>query len=461
MQIHTTLFTKCRYGSENMSITRRMALAGGASLAAVPMLHGCSSSRSTFSIDDIVAIEPTDEKTLSLSDYADQLGRGFDSVLGETRGVFVKGDVRETRIAPDDRDRANKVTYHLVEDQQSYSFLRAMSASARARFGSFGGGGSTSRSTFKQTSSYSIHICALARRFDRSLVLDSRSIKLSDEAGRQISNSRNRRGWTQDGKSQMLRAYGDQFVSAVTSGSELFFDLEFTCASRADMDRLKASISASYGSLVSGGGSFSQVISSASSRKTVNMTLSGIDGRGVPATISADEAQRIISRFLDNDQLNAQPIYLTPRDVMEAPMRSGSADWVDFPQRTTRQRFFDDAAGVIEYLEMVLVDADYVRRNPDEFDSQTLDRALKDQEGASAYLKLVEDAAQDAYNEFRSSGQTGPAFSRRFDVTSLGLRKYEQKTPTPQPAPQRPPPAPRRDPCGYGCRPEPSSRDHV
>jgi hypothetical protein len=372
--------------------------------------------------------------------YIDQVGRGCDTVFDELKGPMVTGTVVRSPVSPTEFDVRNGLKYQMIESQSDYYSLTKKSARAKGRFGLFSGGGGGSKVNEKTSNSYTLHICALARRMDQSYQLNKDTIKLTKDAEAVIRGERD--------PHRRLRDWGDSFVAGVIPGSELFIDIQFETRSKTAKTNCAASVSASYGKLVSGSGSYSQVISSANSYKKVVVEITGLDATGVPRQYTADEAQRIIEHFLSTPDAQASVWAMNTRPVSDLVLRGRKLDWVDFQEMRRRETFLGQAEASLLYLDNGQTDAEYVRANPGEFDKATQDRAAKDLEEIVRARTAIFGICDDAYADFRNDGQSGPKFDpARITGVLPTLTEYVQVEPSP------PPPKPRP-------KPQPEYRDH-
>jgi hypothetical protein len=278
----------------------------------------------------------------------------------------------------------------------------------------------------------------LARRVDQSFQLNKNTIRLIKEAEQATLGERD--------PNRRLRDWGDTFVAGVVPGSELLIDIKFETSSRSAKTDCKASMSASYGKMVSGSGSYSQVISSAKSYKKVTVDIVGVDATGVPKQYTADEAQKMVEHFLATPDKQSSVWEMNLRPVSDLSLRGRKLDWVDFQGIRRRENFLAAAEVSMAYLHYGQIDAEYVRDNPSEFDKATFDRASKDLQDIVVARKKLLDIGEDAYADFRNDGKTGAKFDvARFDGVMPKLDEYVQQERTPPPTP-KPRPKPKFDP---------------
>lgn len=391
---------------------------------------------------DLAGQSPVLKRAPTVTDpYVDQVGRGCDTIFDNLKGLMVTGTLIRSPVSPTEFDVRNGLKYQQVETQEAYYSLTSKSARAKGRYKAFSASGSGSKVNELTTNSYSLHICALARRVDQSFQLKNDTIRLTKGAEDVIRGERD--------SDRRLRDWGDSFVAGVIPGSELFIDIKFQTSSRSEKTDCKASIAASFSNLVSGSGSYSQVISSARSYKNVVVEIIGLDATSVPKQFTAEEAQRIIERFLATPDTQSSVWAMNLRPVSDLSLRGRKLDWVDFQAMRRRENFLAKAESCLTYLDRGQIDAEYVRGNRSEFDQATFDRASNDLGGIAAARERILVIGSDAYDTFRNDGKTSPKFDpAMFDAVMPKLAEYVQREPTPQPAP-----APRP-------QPKPAPRDH-
>jgi hypothetical protein len=364
--------------------------------------------------------------------YVDQVGRGCDTTFDELRRPMITGTLIRSPIAPTEFDVRNGLKWKMIETQTDYYSLTRKSARAKGRYKLFKARGSGSKASEFTSNSYSLHICALARRVDQSFQLNKDTIRLTKEAEQVILGERD--------PNRRLRDWGDTFVAGVIPGSELFIDIKFETSSRSAKTDCRTSISASYDKMVSGSGSYSQVISKAKFYKTVTVEIVGLDDKGVPKQYTADEAQKMVEHFLATPDKQSSVWEMNLRPVGDLSLRGRRLDWVDFQAIRRRENFLAEAETSMTYLHYGEIDAEYVRDNSSEFDKATFDRASKDLQDIGVARKKLLDIGEDAYAAFRNDGKTGAKFVlARFDGVMPELEEYVQRERTPPPPPKKRP----------------------
>jgi len=349
--------------------------------------------------------------------YIEQLGKGYDSVIGELKALLVDGEQIEPTISPVEDDTANKFKYFMVEDQQSYYSLIQTAANAKAKLGAFSAKGGFSSTNEYASSSYCLHVCALARRYGKAVSFDARKLKLSNV----FSNAQRKTGGN---KAQMLRAFGDQYVAAVVPGDTLFIDLQFNTSSMQAKQDLKASISANYKTLASGSGSFSKLVQESRSHKAVSLLMVGLDGSMVPQQYTAEEIENAVKTFFNRENPQYRAAFMRYDPVDQIFASNGHPDWVNHEDVERRRTFFDRANEAYEYLEQVHSDANYVAKNPAEFDEGVARRAAKDFMRTRDLMDRISADVRMTNAKFANTGITGPAFNK--DLRTLLDRPFKR-----------------------------------
>jgi hypothetical protein len=424
-----------------MLFTRRTAMLAGASTLLLPA--ACKYiRRQTIQANDLIPVfgSNTGSANYSTEDvqdrYIEQLGKGFDSVIGQMKALLVDGEQIEPTISPVQDDTANKFKYFLVEDQQSYYSLIQTAANAKAKFGSLSAKGSFSSSNEYSTSSYCLHVCALARRYGKAVSFDSRKLKLSHVY-------RNAMKVTGGNKAQMLKTFGDQYVAAVVPGDTLFVDLQFNTTSMKSKNDLKASISANYGALASGSGSISKLVREASGHKAISLLMVGLDGTMVPHEYTAAEIENNVKLFFERKDPKYTAAFMRYDPVDQIFADNGHPNWVNNVDVERRRTFFERANDAYEYLEQVHSDANYVAKNPAEFDEGVARQAAKDFTRSGDLMDRISADVRMTNAKFADTGVTDPAFNK--DLRTLlksPFQTYPQKEPPS--APSAPAPRPRK-----------------
>lgn len=445
-------------------LSRRNVVIGGASIAATATLLGCGrkvqSDANGSGVESAEAHFPnyppdvlplnlppsSPNKALTDSDpYVDELGRGFDSVFDETKMFFVTGEVIRSDYNPTTGDARDSLAYELLESQDSYYAFTKKSARAKARYKLFSGSGRASKTSEKTSNSYSLHICALARRFDPMHSLKNGTVALTEEGERLYRRYKDRPG-------ELIKLLGDSYVAGVLPGAELLLDIRFETSSKTARGNASAALRLSYGKLASGSASYGQVINSASSVKRVTVNITGVDGLPIPRLYTAEEANQLIQQFLRNTDVATTAAYMNYRPIRELTRNGRPLDFVDYEVLSRRERFVSEAEAQLEYLDRVEADAVYVVGNENEFDSNTLDRARSDLPAIKTARNRIFDIGEAAYGRFRNTGSHDFDY-RVFETISPTFQTYEQIEPAkPTPAPTPRPKAEPRSRCNGSCR---------
>lgn len=453
-------------------LSRRSVLVGGVSLVAGAALVGCGSDPNTQQ-DSLALAEhhpqnyPPDvlplnvppsssNKGLSLSEepnpYIDEIGRGYDSTFDETRMFFVDGDVVRSSHNSIGGATGDSLNFELTETQESYYAFTKKSARAKARWKIFSGEGRARKTSEKTSNSYTLHICALARRFDDSHNLRNGSLKLTKEGEALYQRFKDR-------PAELLKLLGDSYISGIVPGAELLIDIQYETSSRSSKGRASADLAAAVKGFGSASGSYGQLINATSAAKRVKVNLVGLDGLDLPQEYTAERATALIEQFLKNKDVATKSFYTNYRPIHELTLKGRPLDFVNYEDLSRRERFIAEAESLIELLDRVEADAEYVRDNPAEFNDETKKRADADLILARQSRSLVFDIGEPAYAKYRQTGYFNFDY-KAFAGVLPQFSTYEQVEPA---APTPPPPKPRPKPetrtrCNGSCRDGPIGR---
>lgn len=432
-------------------------MAGGIAAAGLStMLAGCQTKARPGGLTLVTPLSPGDlgagssvDKSGAVAEgpYVDELGRGVDTVFDEGKRYFVTGELVRSSVLPEGVTNANELKYQLIENQQDYHSLIRRSAKAKGRWKIFSGGASGSSRTEARSNSYSLHVCAVARRYDAAHYLKNGTVRLTEDGETFIRSIARDRG-------RLLRSLGDMYVAGVQPMAELIVDIRFETSSSSNRRRCSASVSAGVSGLVSGSGSFKQLIDNASAYKRVTVEISGLTADQTPHAFTANEATELVRSFLSRTDGAANTAWTSTRDVGDLTLRRGlMPEWVNFTERMRREQFVATGESSMDYLIDARADAEYVAANPVEFDGATRDRAAQDLIAISQTMDRIAALGNAAHAHFRDTGQNGSMFDPAPLKDGLpDFDDYVQIEPTPPAKKKRKPRQPvERD----RARPEP------
>ncbi|HEY5712627.1 MAG TPA: hypothetical protein VIT38_12100 [Allosphingosinicella sp.] len=382
----------------------------------------------------------------NVEEYVDQLGRGFDSVFDDTNRFLAEGEIKRSNVNPTEHDARNTLDYLLLENQDSYYNFVSKTARAKGRYKIVEASGSASTETEEITNSYSIHVCSIARRFDKSHQYKNGTIGLTEESKAVLRNLRGN-------KDLSLKFFGDSFISGVIPGAELFIDIQFETATSSSKRECKASLDVNVSKIGNGSVSYSQLIREARGYKRCIIKVLGLDAETTSRQFDSGEAAfEAISRFLAAADGPSTAAFMNYRPISELSLNGQVLDWVNNRELLAREAFVARLETRLAYLDLAQADAGYVSANPSEFDPQTRERAQSDTLLIGASRERVLQVGRDAYGEFKDTGKTSRQFAlTRLDGLLPSLKTYQQIEPPP-PSPQAPPPPPP---------PPPEPREHT
>ena len=280
------------------------------------------------------------------------VGRGFNTLTGEVRGVAVTGAVGDATTS----GQTVKADAKIVESQEQLMEALDVSVEVSGHYGLFsadGRFGLAQQSSYTSQSTYVVARCTVENAF-RSFTLP----KVSDEAAQRLRD---------DGPDAFKIGYGDCFVQGLRNGGELYAVFQLTSESSSEQKKIAASLSASVQGVFAGGSvdaSVSDFKSSASKLSSLSVLFYQRAGTGdsISPVTSPDEIMKRLHAFptIAHDSPIGYIAQMVDYQVLALP----SFDEVGYAQRI--EALQDYAQLKMKYLG-IRAEIDLVRRNPDLF----------------------------------------------------------------------------------------------
>lgn len=166
------------------------------------------------------------------------LGGGFDTLRFEPCASAVVPKNPESMPS----GQGQKTSYELTLVEDEYHYRKSLTITASASFKGWGGKASARMQVYQSLNIDSYNVFLVARVSVVNLTQTLGDVVLRDDARKEWLNE-------PDGKKRknFCHVYGDTYVSAVTSGGELFVVFEFSANTKEEQDKLKISLSGSTG----------------------------------------------------------------------------------------------------------------------------------------------------------------------------------------------------------------------
>jgi hypothetical protein len=280
------------------------------------------------------------------------IGKGFNTLTGEARGVAVGGEITEATTP----GQTVKSDSRIVESQEQMNEALDVSVAVSGHYGLFsaeGRFGLSQQSSYTSQSTYVVARCTVENAF-RSF---ARPVLLP-EAGERLRGG---------GPDAFKEGYGDSFVQGLRGGGELYAVFQLTSSSSTEQKAIAASVSASVQGLFAGGSldvsvaSMKNTSSKLSSMSVLFYQRAGTDNSIAPVS-SPDE---IMKRLKDFPAIaRAAPVGYIAQLIDYQVLALPPFDAVGYQQRL--EALQDYAQLKMKYLG-IRSEIDLVRRNPNLF----------------------------------------------------------------------------------------------
>lgn len=222
----------------------------------------------------LLPIEPTQERTL---------GAGYDVLTDQhSDGIVVQPRTGfEVRTAEGESGQRITVDADVIEDTQEFRETLNVSISAAAR--GFGGKGSASYSLYREVKINSNDVFALIYVSVVNATQIMKDPVLTESARTEWNNQA-----ASARKQAFVRAFGDSYISSVTTGGEFLALFILHTSSRSEKERVRASASASFASFKASG-SYEKLTEFFNSHKRTSLKFfrNGGEGKWPEMTVEA------------------------------------------------------------------------------------------------------------------------------------------------------------------------------
>jgi hypothetical protein len=313
-----------------------------------------------------------------------ELGRGFNILIGDARGVAVHGAVVDSIMS----GQVVQSNATIIESQQQFLDSLNLSVEASGHYGLFsaeGRFGLAQQSAFTSQSTYVVANCVVENAYKSY----SRPALLP-EAARRLQES---------GPEAFKTSYGDSFVMGLRSGGELYTVFQITATSAEQQKKLAVSVRAEAQALIAGGAinsAFETMQQSSTSTTSISVVFYQRAGSGstiAPVSDPVEIAQRL-KQF--PAIANAHPVgylaQLVDYQILDMP----AFDEIGFRQR---EEALEDYMRL--KLKLLGKKAEYqlVRQNPHLFlDPPSPAELLDAEETASRIVNLLNRHARKVAN---------------------------------------------------------------
>jgi hypothetical protein len=280
------------------------------------------------------------------------IGKGFNTLTGEARGVAVGGNISEATTP----GQTVKSDARIVESQEQMNEALDVSVAVSGHYGLFsaeGRFGLSQQCSYTSQSTYVVARCTVEnafKSFARPTLLPEAADRLRDS-----------------GPDAFKEGYGDSFVQGLRGGGELYAVFQLTSSSSAEQKSIAASVSASVQGLFAGG----SLDTSVSSMKNTSSRLSSMNvlfyqRAGTDDSIApVGSPEEIMKRLKDFPTIaRAAPVGYIAQLIDYQVLALPPFDAVGYQQRL--EALQDYAQLKMKYLG-IRSEIDLVRRNPNLF----------------------------------------------------------------------------------------------
>jgi hypothetical protein len=292
--------------------------------------------------------EPAMEKFIPCRSGID-IGKGFNTLTGEARGVAVGGEISEASTP----GQTVKSDSRIVESQEQMNEALDVSVAVSGHYGLFsaeGRFGLSQQSSYTSQSTYVVARCTVENAF-RSFARPA----LLPEAGERLRSG---------GPDAFKEGFGDSFVQGLRGGGELYAVFQLTSSSSDEQKSIAASLSASVQGLFAGGSLDTSVSSMKNtSSKLSSMSVLFYQRAGTDNSIApVGSPEEIMKRLKDFPTIaRAAPVGYIAQLIDYQVLALPQFDAVGYQQRL--EALQDYAQLKMKYLG-IRSEIDLVRRNP-------------------------------------------------------------------------------------------------
>ena len=341
---------------------------------------------------DEVVLSVDENKTLNL-------GQGYDVLSDRFSNAIVA--VQGSSPAPDAKQGGQIVRsmIDVIEDVSEFRNTLRISISAAARM-SFGRA-SAHYSLFRNIQVNSNDVFALLYVTVLNAPETLYDPRLSDAAKEEWSHQK-----PAERKGAMIRAFGDSYVSSITTGGEFLAVFRLHTTSRREREEVKASAKASFG-LFNAKGSYSSITEEFAKHSRITTEFTRIGGEGPMPNRDVESLLAAAQAFPDlvNPAKGGRPrqIYFTALPLETAPDKLTN---IDLSARSAMEKL-EDIARVQDRIAQRLHDANFVREAPELFVDISPDEAremVETLESAKTEMgRLADDVIEDRFRDWSSN----------------------------------------------------------
>jgi len=285
------------------------------------------------------------------------LGKGFNSVKGKALGtIFQPGFGHSDTIGAHGQEVHFKMT-RIEEVEQLYNEL-GISVDVAGRYGLFA---ASAKFQFAQNSNFnSYSVFYLLSVKVRNAVKHIKNHKILPEIAQLLT----------DGKEEKFRrGFGDSFIEGIVTGGEFFAIYEFICTDESSKTQIGSQLEAEYGSALFTGvevsAKFNSVVSSASRKSQLKLTMYQAGGTGQQVVTAPEEMIARAKEFPAIVAGNNGVVYEVIISSYETLPLPDGPNYVDLENK---KYVLDNYAKDIVKWRQKLAEVDYIIDHPEEFE---------------------------------------------------------------------------------------------
>lgn len=324
------------------------------------------------------------------------LGEGYDALTDQHFDAIVVERRSDEPLPPiEDQGQRVKADIDVIEDTRAFRETLNISISAAAR--GFGGRASAHYSLFREVRINSNDVFALLY-----VLVENATEKLGDPALSTVAKTEWTHQTASNRKSAFVRAFGDSYVSSITTGGEFLALIRIHTSSRSERERVKATAKASFGAFKASG-SYEKLTEFFASHTRTSLTYSRVGGEGPVDETNLPSMLEAARNFPDTVNPSkggkAQQIYFGAKPISRVPDAETNIDL------TNRQAGYllEDIAKLQDEISDRLADAVFAKEAPELFpqvDGAEMDATVAELEETQVNATRICDYIAD--NRFSS-----------------------------------------------------------
>jgi hypothetical protein len=365
------------------------------------------------------------------------VGKGYDSVLGEYKNDIFTPVFREMTFPP--YDDTDVFKFELSKSQSDFTRITSLSAKGKGSYGLAKVKASASVKTFFNANSYSCHLIGYFRKSANPY--DSRVTSIEPRALEFIRTNRNN-------PTLLERQFGDEVITGFDLAAELIVIAEFQAESEEKKQEIATQISGSYKS-GSGSAKFAQAVRSATSSKNTTILITGHLPDSKVDLTSEEEVIKFLTNF-NTEYQSKQRItsyrtrgYGTLNALLRYPFVNRRNIYMRYNFASKLNSLYQNYVDWSANIDYVLDD-----NNRSQFEKDVIDQAQNDQKACKRDTNKIEEMHVASVLAW-SDGQDWKSFYNPKLLESFReeFPNYKQKkTIVPPPPTTRRPPRPIRTP---------------